>query len=208
MVARKKIEPSRMRASIGQIVDNLRERLGLNQAELGRRTSIDATSISRMLKGDYTFADYHLEALATALEVTPAQLLPDGPQPDEVPVLEAIRAGEPGPALHALAVALGITGRQLVAAAGFGGAPSDERPDRSMASVGWAAATLTRQIAEAVSPSHEEAVELAARWMTWGDAPPPEPPRRMARLVLSTRDPGSTPIYPNPAEDGQGDRED
>ncbi len=162
---RRKIEPSELRAEIGRIIDDRRGQLGLNQAELARRAEIDATSISKMLKGEYTFSDYHLEALANALEVNLSQLLPDGPRPIEASLLEAVRAGEPGAALHALANALGLTGRQLVSAAGFASGSRQQIETTAVSSVGWAAATLAREIAQMVSERPEDAIRLVSYWV-------------------------------------------
>lgn len=119
-----------------------------------------------MVKGDYTISDHHIEVLSEALGLGPAQMMPGGPQPLEVPVLDAIRANRANDALHALAVAMGTTVRQLVVSAGVQPNPAPASADASrFIGVGWAAASLVRSIAQAVADDPTRAAWLVSTWL-------------------------------------------
>lgn len=164
VAGRKKPIDCVLRDQIAGQINHLRGEVGISQAELSRRSKLDPTTISKMVRGDYTFSDHHIEALASALEATPAQLMPGGPRRQEVPILEAARSNKAGEALHALAVAMGTTVRQLVATAGIEANPAPADAARFVG-VGWAAASLVRSIAQAVAEDPTRAAWLVSTWL-------------------------------------------
>lgn len=61
---------------LGEIVAERRQRAGLRQQDLADRVRLSRTSIVNIEKGRQRVAVHHLYAIAAALAVTPADLLP------------------------------------------------------------------------------------------------------------------------------------
>lgn len=72
----------RLYAAIGAAVRAARERAGLTQEELGRRVGLTRTSITNIERGRQQIQVHTLYALAEALEVAVAGLLPPAEVPD------------------------------------------------------------------------------------------------------------------------------
>jgi len=117
-----------------------------------------------MLRGLYTISDHHLEALASALEVRPIQLLPEGLSQAELDLIDAARSGDATRALHSLAVVLDTTVASLVRDRAAG--PRGGLDSMQLASVGQATAALVAQIAHVIAESPQEAAGLAQKWLS------------------------------------------
>ncbi len=78
-------------------IDELQQRIGINDAELARRANTDQTQIGRLKKGERGMTIEWMRRLAKALECTVADLLPEvdfpnRPTDGDMRLLEKIRA--------------------------------------------------------------------------------------------------------------------
>lgn len=156
-----KIDAESERLAIGRQIDELRRTRGLTRTALAGRAGIDSTALGRMLRGQYTFSDYHLVALARALSVDLIDLIPGAPSADEQALLGALRAGEREAALERLAALLGVTVVQLTGRL----ANPAPMPPVQLAGVGQASVALAAQIAQTITDNPAEAAQLVTDWV-------------------------------------------
>ncbi len=158
-MTRRKTERSKLRPEIWRRVDERRSELNLTLGRLAELAGISVGAVSGLRKGTRAFTDSDIERLADALEVTPAELLPGGPRPEEAPLIAAIRDGDTVQALHALADLLGMTRKDAVQfVLGLRGM-NDE-----LLGMAQAAAGLARRVADIFGDDIEDARTLFARW--------------------------------------------
>lgn len=163
--------PSALRTSIGEQIARLRQERQWTLAELSERAGLDPGGLSKMERGLKAIHDHHLEVLAAAFGVHPADLLPGALRAVDRAVVEAIGAADISRAVDALATACDTTVPHLLAAIGHSPVvpahlPTDELSDlgRASAAMTRAADNMTRHLARIVAEGGD-AEAVVARWM-------------------------------------------
>jgi transcriptional regulator with XRE-family HTH domain len=103
-------------AELGRLVRAHRDRLGLSQADLGRRVGLSRTSITNIERGRQRILVHQLVALANTLEIGPEALLPAAQGEMSAKLDQKLRKHLTGPDETEW-------GRRIVLASARGGAP-------------------------------------------------------------------------------------
>jgi transcriptional regulator with XRE-family HTH domain len=112
------MDDSALYVELGRLVRAHRDRVGLSQADLGRRVGLSRTSVTNIERGRQKILVHQLLSLAQALDVGVEALLPAGPQPEMSAQLDRkLKKHLTGPDETEW-------GRRIVLAGPRGGAPS------------------------------------------------------------------------------------